>query len=56
MRNSGGRVVVLRAGLSLTVGAELQDGGRVARPGDLASKVQKCATAPAKQSGIAEGP
>ena len=29
--NSGGRVVVLRAGLPLTGGAELQDGGGIAR-------------------------
>ena len=53
---SGGRVVVLRAGLSLTGGAELQDGGGIARAGGLASKVQKCATAPVKRSEIAEGP
>jgi hypothetical protein len=46
----------LRAGLSLTGGAELQDGGGIARAGGLASKVQKCATAPVKRSGIAEGP
>ena len=55
-RNSGERVVVLRAGLSLTGGAELQDGGGIARAGGLASKVQECATAPVKPSGIAEGP
>ena len=41
--------------MSLTGGAELQDGGGIARTGGLASKVQKCATAPVKQSGIAEG-
>ena len=55
-RNSGGRVVVLRAGLSQTGGAELQDGGGIARAGGLASKVQECAAAPVKQSWIAEGP
>ena len=41
---------------SLTRGAELQDGGGIARAGGLASKVQKCATAPVRRSGIAEGP
>ena len=55
-RNSGGRVVVLQAGLSLIGGAELHDGGGIARAAGLASKVQKCATAPVKRSGIAEGP
>ena len=30
-RNSGGRVVVLRGGLSLTGGAELQDSGWIAQ-------------------------
>ena len=39
-RNSGGRVVVFLAGLSLTGGAELQGGGGIAQAGDLASKVQ----------------
>ena len=42
--------------LSLTGGAELQDGGWIAQAGGLASKEQKCATAPVKRSGIAEGP
>jgi len=46
----------LQAGLSLTGGAELQDGGGIVRAGGLASKVQKCATAPVKWSGIAERP
>ena len=55
-RNSGGRVVVLQAGLTLTGGAEHQDGGGIARAGGLASMVQKCATAPVKRSGIAGGP
>ena len=55
-RNCDGRVVVLRAGLFLTGGAELQDGGGTVRAGGLASNVQKQATAPAKRSGIAEGP
>ena len=50
-RKSGGRVVVLRVGLTLAVGAKLQDGGGIARAGGLASKVQKCAT-----EGITEGP
>ena len=54
-RTSGGRVVVLRAGLSLTGGTELQGGGGIARAGGLASKVQECSTAPVKRSGIAEG-
>ena len=40
-RNSGGRVIVLQAGLSPTDGAELQDGDGTARAGGLASKVQK---------------
>ena len=43
-------------GLSLTGGAELQDGGGIARAEGLASKVQKRTTAPLKRSGIAEGP
>ena len=55
-RISGGRVVVLRGGLSLTEGAELQDGCGIARAEGLASKVQKYAIAPVKRSGIAEGP
>ena len=42
--------------MSLTRGAELQDGGGIARAGGLASKVQKCAIAPVRRSGIAEGP
>ena len=42
--------------LSLTGGAELQNGGGIARAGSLASKVQKGATAPVKRSGIAERP
>ena len=57
-RNSGGRVAVLRGGLSCDRGAgdtELQDGGGIARAGDTTSKVQKCATAPVKRAGIAEG-
>ena len=37
-------------------GAELQDGGVMARTGGLASTVQKCTIAPVKRSGIAEGP
>ena len=41
--------------LPMTGGTELQDSGGIARTGGLASKVQKCATAPVKQSGIAEG-
>ena len=54
--HSGGRVVVLRDGLSLTGGAELQDGGGIARAGGTASTVQQCATAPTKRLGIAERP
>ena len=41
--------------MSLTGGAELQDGGGIARARGLVSNVQKCATAPVKRSGIARG-
>ena len=53
-RNSGGRVIVLRAGLSLTGGEELEGGDGISQAGAITSKIQKCATVHVKRSGIPE--